>query len=193
MTRQNLKAPTERSQKMRAKVRREDSGDRRRREILGWMRDRDAPIQGSDLARRFRVSRQCVVQDIAILRAGGEEILATPMGYRLPRQSSKSFRSVIACRHNPEQTQEELEILVDHGVKILDVVVEHPIYGKLRGSLMIESRADLEDFIERVQAKKATLLSSLTQGVHLHTLEASREELITRAKVKLRSRGFLLK
>ena len=157
------------------------------------MQDRDAPIQGNDLARRFRVSRQCVVQDIAILRAGGEEILATPMGYRLPRKVGGSFRSVIACRHTPEQTQEELEILVDHGVKILDVVVEHPIYGELRGALMIESRADLEDFIERVQAKKATLLSSLTQGVHLHTLEASREESITRAKVKLRSRGFLLK
>jgi uncharacterized protein len=188
-----MKASTERAPKGNAKLRREDSGDRRRREILGWMQDRDVPIQGSDLARRFRVSRQCVVQDIAILRAGGEEILATPMGYRLPRQSPRSFRSVIACRHTPEQTREELEILVDHGVKILDVVVEHPIYGELRGSLMIESRADLQDFIERVQAKKATLLSSLTQGVHLHTLEASREELITRAKVKLRAGGFLLK
>jgi transcriptional regulator of NAD metabolism len=172
---------------------REDSGDCRRREMLRWMRERDAPVHGSSLARRFRVSRQCVVQDIAILRAGGEDILATPRGYRLPRQSAKSFRAVIACRHTPEETREELEILVDHGVKVLDVVVEHPIYGDLRGSLMIESRADLQDFIERVRAKKATLLSSLTQGVHLHTLEASREALIAQAKAKLKSRGFLLK
>jgi transcriptional regulator of NAD metabolism len=172
---------------------REDSGDRRRREMLLWMRERDAPIHGSNLARRFHVSRQCVVQDIAVLRAGGEDILATPRGYRLPRPSTKGLRSVIACRHTPEETQEELEILVDHGVKILDVVVEHPIYGELRGALMIESRADLQDFIDRVRAKKATLLSSLTDGIHLHTLEASREELIARAKVKLKSRGFLLK
>ena len=193
MTRQQLKAPRERPKTRKGTARREDSGDRRRREILAWMRERDAPAQGSDLARRFRVSRQCVVQDIAVLRAGGEEILATPRGYRLPRQSTEAFRSVIVCRHNPEETREELEILVDHGVKILDVVVEHQIYGELRGSLMIESRADVQEFIARVQAKKATLLSSLTDGVHLHTLEASREALIARAKAKLKSRGFLPK
>jgi transcriptional regulator of NAD metabolism len=193
MTRQRLKARMERPETRKGRARREDSGDRRRREILAWMRERDAPAQGSALARRFHVSRQCVVQDIAVLRAGGEEILATPRGYRLPRQSAEAFRSVIVCRHNPEETREELEILVDHGVKILDVVVEHPIYGELRGSLMIESRADVQEFIARVQAKKATLLSSLTDGVHLHTLEASREALIARAKAKLKSRGFLLK
>lgn len=183
----------ERLQRRKRTPRREDSGERRRREMLGWMQEKGAPIQGSDLARRLHVSRQCVVQDIAILRAAGEEILATPIKYRLPGKVSAGFRSVIACRHTPEETREELEILVDHGVKILDVVVEHPIYGELRGSLMIESRADLADFIERVQAKRATLLSSLTQGVHLHTVEASREALIARAKAKLRSRGFLLK
>jgi transcriptional regulator of NAD metabolism len=124
-----------------------------------------------------------VVQDIAILRAAGNEILATPQGYRLPQQSSRAFRAILACRHAPERTEEELQILVDHGVRILDVLVEHPVYGELRGSLMIESRADLQDFLGNI----------LTQGVHLHTVEASREEMISRAKAKLRARGFLLK
>jgi transcriptional regulator of NAD metabolism len=134
-----------------------------------------------------------VVQDIAILRAAGNEILATPQGYRLPQQASRAFRAILACRHAPERTEEELQILVDHGVRILDVLVEHPVYGELRGSLMIESRADLQDFLGNIRSTKAALLSSLTQGVHLHTVEASREEMISRAKSKLRAQGFLLK
>jgi transcriptional regulator of NAD metabolism len=157
------------------------------------MRTLPVPAQGGELARRFRVSRQCVVQDIAILRASGNEILATPQGYRLPERSSRSFQAILACKHAPERTEEELQILVDHGVKILDVLVEHPVYGELRGSLMIESRADLQDFLGKVRATKAALLSSLTHGVHLHTVEASRKEMISRAKSELRARGILLK
>ena len=170
-----------------------DSGERRRAHMLAWMRTLHAPAQGGELARRYRVSRQCVVQDIAILRASGNEILATPQGYRLPKQSSRGVRAILACRHAPERTEEELQILVDHGVRILDVLVEHPLYGELRGSLMIESRADLQDFLENVRTTKAALLSSLTHGVHLHTVEASREEMISRAKTELRTRGILLK
>lgn len=73
------------------------------------------------------------------------------------------------------------------------MLVEHPLYGELRGSLMIESRADLQDFLGNIRTTKAVLLSSLTRGVHLHTVEASREEMISRAKTQLRARGFLLK
>ena len=161
--------------------------------MLLWIRNQASPVQGGDLARRFRVSRQCVVQDIAILRASGAEILATPSGYRLPQQSSRPFQAILAFRHTPEQTKEELQILVDHGVRVIDVVVEHPLYGELRGSLMIESRADVEDFLRRWRGQKATLLSSLTRGVHLHTVEANRPEMISRAKAQLQSRGFLLR
>jgi hypothetical protein len=156
------------------------------------MRNRRAPVQGSDIAAHFRVSRQCVVQDIAILRASGTEIVATPQGYRLPENGSHNVRAILACRHAPERTEEELQILVDHGVHVLDVMVEHPLYGELRGSLMIRSRVDLQDFLDRVRQTKAMLLLSLTGGVHLHTVEAPREDLINRARATLRSRGFLL-
>lgn len=159
------------------------------------MRAHGAPVRGGELAKHLRVSRQCLVQDIAILRAGGEEIVATPRGYRLPKTSSqqRSHQAILACQHEPERTEEELNILVDHGVKILDVVVEHPLYGELRGSLMLESRTDVQDFLEQVRTERAALLSSLTGGVHLHTVEASRPEMISRAKAKLRAHGFLLK
>ena len=170
-----------------------DAGERRRARLIGWMRHRLEPMQGSEIAAHFRVSRQCVVQDVAILRAAGTEILATPQGYRLPENGLRSVRAILACRHAPERTEEELQILVDHGVHVLDVMVEHPLYGELRGPLMIRSRLDLQDFLNKVRQTKAMLLLSLTGGIHLHTVEAAREELITRARAKLRERGFLLK
>lgn len=169
------------------------SADRRRRRIVEWIEGHDGPIQGGELAKHFRVSRQCLVQDVAILRASGVEILATPRGYQLPETSDRAHRAILACRHAPERTEEELQILVDHGVKVVDVIVEHPLYGELRGALMIESRADVGDFLDRVRASHAMLLSALTDGVHLHTVEASRPEKIARAKSELRARGFLLK
>jgi len=165
----------------------------RRRRLLAWMRAKARPIPGNQLARQFHVSRQCLVQDVAILRAHGEEILSTPQGYRLPSAEKAAHRSVIACQHPPERTEEELNVLVDHGVRVLDVIVEHPLYGELRGALMVESRTDVIDFARRWKKTKANLLSSLTRGVHLHTVEASKPQAIARAKAELHERGILLK
>jgi uncharacterized protein len=171
-----------------------NGGAERRRRLTEWMRAQAGPVHGDDLARRFRVSRQCLVQDVAVLRAAGVEILSTPQGYRLPRQGkSSAHRATLACRHTPEQTEEELNILVDHGVRVLDVVVEHALYGELRGSLMIESRTDVQDFLRHWQGSKASLLSSLTRGVHLHTVEASRPKSIAQAKARLLEAGILLR
>src|ERR1035438_4626597 len=94
-----MKAAREKGPDHRQAPLRSDSAERRRRGMLSWIRNQASPVQGGDLARRFRVSRQCVVQDIAILRASGTEILATPSGYRLPQQSSRPFRAILACRH----------------------------------------------------------------------------------------------
>jgi uncharacterized protein len=162
--------------------------------MLEWMRERIGPVPGTELARHFRVSRQCVVQDIAILRAERNDILSTPQGYRMPAKPVReAHRAVIACQHGPERTEEELQVFVDNGVRVLDVIVEHALYGEMRGSLTIESRADVEDFLRRWRDTKASLLSSLTRGVHLHTVEASKPEMIARARMQLRSRGILLK
>src|SRR5262249_28368187 len=99
------------------------AGAEPRQKLMERLRLRKGPIAGSELARQFRVSRQCLVQDVAILRAHGEEILSTPRGYRLPDAKPAAHRAIIACQHGPERTQEELNILVDHGVKVLDVIV----------------------------------------------------------------------
>lgn len=170
------------------------SAGSRRRRMLEWMGAQHGPVPGTELARHFRVSRQCVVQDIAILRAERNDILSTPQGYRLPaKQTPDTHREVVACQHGPDRTEEELNTFVDNGVRVLDVIVEHALYGEMRGSLMIESRAEVQDFLRRWRSTKASLLSSLTRGVHLHTVEASKPEMIARAKAELQSRGILLK
>jgi uncharacterized protein len=168
-------------------------GGDRRRKLLDCLRARDFAVAGNELARELHVSRQCLVQDVAILRARGQEILSTPQGYRLLRAQPATHRAIIACCHTADRTEEELNILVDNGVKVMDVVVEHPLYGELRGGLMIESRADVEEFLRRWNKTQATLLSSLTDGVHLHTVEASKPQMIARAKEQLDARGILLK
>jgi len=151
------------------------------------------PVTGGELAKVMGVSRQVIVQDIAILRAQGKEILATPQGYLWQRpQVAERRRAVLAVAHAPEDTGTELNLLVDYGLKVIDVIVEHPLYGELRGLLMLESRWDVEKFLESLAQAGAGLLSSLTGGVHLHTVEYTREEDFNLARKALANAGFLL-
>lgn len=167
--------------------------EERRRQILSLLRQSERPLRGAELAARLGVSRQVIVQDIAVLRAAGEEVFATPLGYVLPRHGGKPRnRAVFACRHGRAEVQDELNALVDLGVRVIDVVVEHPVYGELRGVLMLESREDVREFMHRLEDGQAELLSALTKGVHLHTVEASRPEALEKARAELERLGHLL-
>ena len=166
----------------------------RKENILKILQSTSKPITGNELAKLLGVSRQVVVQDVAILRAQGTNIMATPQGYLMMNQCAETFkRAVLAVKHLPEQTEEELNILVDHNIRIIDVIIEHQIYGELRGFLMLNSRADVMKFMENVKAEKVTLLSSLTGGVHLHTVEYDDEFNLQKAKEKLSKNNFLAK
>lgn len=168
-----------------------EAGAVRRQRLLELLRETDAPLCGHELAERLGVSRQVIVQDCALLRAAGHELLATPRGYLLPARAA-SIRAVIPSRHDRDRTADELSIMVDHGLKVLDVIVEHPVYGELRGSLMMTSRADVTEFAERVQSGEVALLSELSGGVHLHTVEAPSQERLDHARAVLRERGYLV-
>ncbi len=168
-------------------------GDKRRQLILKWLKEADAPISGNQLASRTNVSRQVIVQDISLLKAGNEPIMATPQGYIFAEETSfLGERRVIAVKHNKEQAAEELNILVDHGVTVVDVIVDHPIYGEITASLHLKSRFDVEKFIKKLQTTGATMLSGLTDGTHLHTLEADTKEQIDLAIQELDKAGFLI-
>lgn len=163
----------------------------RRQAILDRLRTADRPVSASALAAGLNVSRQIIVGDIALLRAGGAEISATPRGYVLPRATDGITRT-IACRHTLAQTGQELDILVDNGCTVLDVIVEHPVYGQLTGQLQISSRYDVEQFLVRVRDSEAAPLSMLTGGLHLHTLCCPNEDAYTRACAALKAAGLLL-
>ena len=169
-----------------------DSNERRKK-ILSIIKKRTEPIKGTDLAKQFNVSRQIIVQDIAILRAAGEQIIATPQGYIFPFSSkSSTIKKTIACCHKSKEMFDELSILVDMGAKILDVIIDHPIYGEIKAILMISSRRELKEFISKFERLQAEPLSSLTEGVHLHTIEVSNESIYKEIVLKLSQKGYLI-
>lgn len=167
----------------------------RRQEILFILKGSKEPVKGTDLSEQLDVSRQVIVQDVAILRARGENILATPQGYLIPQLYGKEkLIKTIACTHqNNKEIEEELRTIVDLGGKILDVVVEHPLYGEIKSQLQISSRHDLKQFVDNLNETKAEPLSSLTGGVHIHTIEVEDEETLNRIKTNLLEKKYLIK
>jgi len=168
-------------------------GPERRDLIKEILLDADGPVTGNELAAKFRVSRQVIVQDIALLRASGLEILATPQGY-MPGSALKATRLLrtFAVKHNFEELEKELNIFVDNGAKVLDVIVEHPLYGELKGMLMLSSRRDVQEFMQTLKKTNAYPLSVLTEGVHLHTVEADRPKTMEMIERDLEEAGILL-
>lgn len=167
------------------------ASDRRRERLGRILRDADDPVTGSDLAERLGVSRQVIVNDVAILRAAGHPIVGSPRGYLLTDRASGAT-DVLACRHAGDLGRRELGILVDHGIAVLDVVVEHTIYGEIRANLMVESRADIERYARQLERSGQSPLSALTGGVHLHTVRAPNRDALEAAKRELREAGLLI-
>lgn len=168
------------------------TGEERRKQLLGLLKNSTAPITGADLAARNGVSRQVIVQDLSLLKAGGHEIVATPRGYLYAAHEGTSYRRKVVCRHTPEELGAECDAIVDEGVTILDVIVEHPVYGYLTGELMLKSRRDVRTLIARLQETDSPPLSSLTDGTHIHTLEADSEQALDAAVARLEALGILI-
>lgn len=161
----------------------------RRQAIYQQLSSSSVPISATVLARRFSVTRQIVVGDIALLRAEGHSITATPQGYMIPAETG--LKRTIACTHSAEDTQRELFAMVDCGCTVVDVIVEHPVYGQLTAPLALSSRYDVEQFIYRMSISRAQPLSALTGGVHLHTLSCPSEAVFAHLKATLSDMGML--
>ena len=170
------------------------SGHDRREQLLELLKKSQEPIKAASLAKLAGVSRQVIVQDIALLRATDEPVFATPQGYLYAAEMAQKGRQrIIYCHHLPSDTEKELNILVDHGVSVLDVGVEHSVYGKIFRPLKLRSRLDVQKFIAQMSENNAHLLSSLTGGLHLHTIEAPSEDILNEACDVLLREGFLVK
>lgn len=166
----------------------------RRKKILEAIGMSDAPITGSELSTLLNVTRQVVVQDIALLRAGGTPIVATPSGYMMIDITMKTRPiKVFTCRHETlEEAKTELMIIVENGGKVRDVIIEHPIYGEISGTLMLSTTQAVNNLIGRLRQKDSMMLSSVTDGIHMHTVEAASEETLVSIEKKLLDAGILL-
>lgn len=166
---------------------------KRREYIEQRLRESAEPVSASQLSGETRVSRQVVVGDIALMRAGGLDILATPRGYILaPAPDEQGLTATIACVHGIGDMAQELYTIIDHGGAVLNVIVEHPVYGQLTGPLHLFSRFDVDEFAAKLSESDAAPLSKLTDGIHLHTIRCRDEQMLSRIKKALKQQGLLL-
>lgn len=167
-------------------------GDNRRDKIIEMLNQAPEPLSGAALAKQLKVSRQVIVQDIALLRAYDKNILSTNKGYILYQPETKAvYKRTVSVMHTDGQMQDELYTIVDCGAHVLDVVVEHEVYGQITADLFLRSRTDVDEFIEKIAKSKAQPLKTLTNGAHFHTVEADSEDVLARVERQLDARGYL--
>lgn len=151
----------------------------RRAAVLAAIQDSSQPISAKTLAKQYEVSRQTIVGDIALLRAQGANVIATVSGYYIQtvQQRQQYYRGQVVCQHTPAKTRAELLAIVKNGGRVVDVTVDHPLYGELTGQLGIATLTDVNKFMQKIKANpQQRLLATLTNGVHLHTIECASEQ-----------------
>lgn len=169
-------------------------GEERRKELLHILANASEPVSGTELSGLLGVSRQVIVQDIALLRAVDKNILSTNKGYVFYQQAQVRCRKrTYKVYHTDDKIREELNTIVDEGGHVLDVVVEHDIYGQITVDLIINNRADVNAFVNKLEQNHTSSLNRLTDGVHFHTVEADSEEILDRIENALMEKGYLLK
>lgn len=160
----------------------------RRKEIIMFLMSQKEAVSGSVLSERFGVSRQIIVQDISVLKAAGFGILSTHYGYIV--QDTPFVTREIKMYHTTQQTEDELNCIVDLGGTVVDVFVWHKVYGKMSAELNIFSRLQVKQFIEGVRSGKSTELMNITGGYHYHTIRAESEKVLDEIEKTLDEKGY---
>lgn len=167
------------------------NGEERRQQILADLTEADSVINATMLADKLGVTRQVIVADIALLRAAGHAIRAEHRGYVLDRSNGEILKKIV-CRHSKEMVADEFYAVVDNGGQVVDVQIEHALYGTISTNLSICSRYDADEFIRRASKSGASQLADLTGGTHLHTVSVRDEETFERIVKKLTELGILI-
>lgn len=166
------------------------NGEQRRNELLNTIKRSCLPISGTQLAKDFSVSRQVIVQDIALLRSSGFDIISTNRGYIILFPEASSSR-IFKIQHSDDQTEDELCTIIDLGGYVLDVFVNHRAYGIIRGELQIKSRKHIASFLEDLKTGRSTPLKNITSNYHYHTVSADDEQTLDEIYQALKSKGYL--
>ncbi|UUX33099.1 transcription repressor NadR [Fundicoccus culcitae] len=167
----------------------------RRQRILEFLQTQTEPVTASQLAKQFKVSRQIIVGDIALLRAHEHDILATNQGYLLTSQlvpRASRYTAKVVVQHEPEASEAELRLIVDHGGEVEDIQVDHPFYGLITAPLNIRSHQDVDYFMEQMALYSGTYLSSLTNGIHIHTVSCVDKQTFEKLLGAMGDAGLLL-
>ncbi len=162
--------------------------ENRRKDIIKILRNANEAVSGGELAERLSVSRQIIVQDIAVLKASGHDILSTHYGYVLTE--SETFERTVKVRHTSEETEDELTLIVSLGGTVVDVFVWHKVYGKLTANLNIFSERSVKQFIDGIKSGKSSELMHITSGYHYHTIRADSRETLDKIENALSDRGY---
>ena len=161
----------------------------RRKAIVNLLSASKTPISGGELSKQFNISRQIIVQDITVLKGLGYEIFSTHHGYVL--QKSPLVERVFKLKHTTEQTEDELNSIVDLGGTVVDVFVWHKVYGKISATLNIFSRLHVKQFLEGVRTGKSTELMNITGGYHYHTVRAESESILDKIGETLKVKEYI--
>ena len=160
------------------------NGDKRRLAILSRLKEADKPISATTLAEGFSVTRQIIVADIALLRAAGHSIRAEHRGYVLDADKNGILKRIVV-KHGKDSVQDEFYAIVDNGGRVLDVIVEHSVYGMISVKLNIATRFDSDTFVSKINEAGVNPLSLLTEGLHIHTVSVPDEQSFERIVNKL--------
>lgn len=166
------------------------TGSERREGIIQKLRESGTPVPGKELAVSYEVSRQVIVQDIALIRASGHEIISTNRGYILnaPKKAVKIFK----VQHEDGQLEEELCAIVDLGGTVENVMVNHRVYGHIEAELNISSRRNVAEFLMDIRSGKSSPLKNITSNYHYHTVSADSEETLDLIEAMLQEKRFLV-
>jgi len=167
------------------------TGKDRRKKIIEILSNSEKPVNGTTLANMFDISRQVIVQDIALLRANGEDIISANRGYIIKKETlvSRVFKVI----HSDEEISEEMNLIIDCGGKIQDVFVYHKYFGIIRADMNVKSRLDVEKYIDDIMSGKSKPLKNITSGYHYHTIQAENNEILELIAEKLKEKGFYAK
>ena len=167
------------------------TGEERKKQIIEILNNSKSPVSGISLAKQLGVSRQVIVQDIAVLRAGNTDIISTNQGYMI--NSNTPASRVFKVIHTDDEVADELNLIVDCGGFVKDVFVSHKVYGVLRAEMNIKSRLDVQRFVADIKSGKSSLLKNVTSNYHYHTVLAESNEVLDIIQEHLKDRGFLAK
>ncbi len=167
------------------------TGSERREAIIKKLRSAEKAIPAKTLAEKYEVSRQVIVQDVALLRVAGYDVISTNRGYILQEKGKKLYR-LMKVSHREDQLEDELNTIVDLGGTVKNVIVNHRVYGRMEAELQISSRRDVKEFLNDIESGKSTPLMKITSNYHFHEIQADSEEILKEIEEALKQKGYLL-